>query len=306
MEALVFLFFLSLSGVFWLLATLNETYEKEFRLPVRLTGVPRDVIITSDTSDTISVVVKDKGFALLAYMSNKMQPVSIAYDAYAGKQRTERGLVPAADLVKLAYQQMFGSTRISSVKPDRWEFYYNHGQSKRVPVRLAGRIEPAKNYYLAGQRVVPEYVTVYASRQMLDSISAVQTADLDITAFDDTVSREVALRPLRGVKMVPSSVRFSLYPDILIEEQVEVPIEAVGMPEGKVLRTFPTRATVRFTVGASMFRNVRAEQFRVVADYREIAARPASKCTLYLRSFPRIVTKCRVVTPQVDYLIEQQ
>ena len=39
-EFLIFLFFLFLSSVFWLMMTLNETYEKEISVPVRLVGVP--------------------------------------------------------------------------------------------------------------------------------------------------------------------------------------------------------------------------------------------------------------------------
>ena len=32
-EFLIFLFFLALSGIFWLMMTLNETYEVEYKLP---------------------------------------------------------------------------------------------------------------------------------------------------------------------------------------------------------------------------------------------------------------------------------
>ena len=42
-EFLIFLFFLSLSGIFWLMMTLNETYEKEFKLPVRLPMVAEEL-----------------------------------------------------------------------------------------------------------------------------------------------------------------------------------------------------------------------------------------------------------------------
>ncbi len=55
-----------------------------------------------------------------------------------------------------------------------------------------------------------------------------------------------------------------------------------------------------------MFRHVRPDQFRVVADYQELIAHPADKCNLYLRAYPHTVTKCHIVTPLVDYLIEQQ
>ena len=38
-EFLIFLFFLALSGSFWLLMALNETYEKECVVGVRMTDV---------------------------------------------------------------------------------------------------------------------------------------------------------------------------------------------------------------------------------------------------------------------------
>ena len=47
-QFLIFLFFLILSSVFWLIMTLNETYEKEMTIPLRLAGVPRKVVITDE------------------------------------------------------------------------------------------------------------------------------------------------------------------------------------------------------------------------------------------------------------------
>ena len=47
-EFLIFLFFLALSGFFWLFLTLNESYEKEFAIPVTITDIPKNVMLTSE------------------------------------------------------------------------------------------------------------------------------------------------------------------------------------------------------------------------------------------------------------------
>jgi hypothetical protein len=47
-ELLIFLFFLGLSGIFWLNMALNETYEKEFAIPVSVVGIPKNAVLTSD------------------------------------------------------------------------------------------------------------------------------------------------------------------------------------------------------------------------------------------------------------------
>ena len=56
-EFLIFLFFLIVSGTFWLLMALNETVEREFEVPVSLVGVPKDVVITTDIQDTLKVTL---------------------------------------------------------------------------------------------------------------------------------------------------------------------------------------------------------------------------------------------------------
>lgn len=304
-EFLIFLFFLALSCVFWLLMTLNENYERELRIPVRISSIPKNVVITSQNQDTITMSVKDKGFVLLAYLTNRQIPVNVNFETYSNKV-TGKGVVTASELMKLISQQLYGSSRISSLKPDKIEYYFNYGQSKRVPVRLKGRIQPGDAYYLAAQKIEPAYVTIYAHEDVLDSIESVTTTELNVVNFVDTVVRNVPLKTIKGVKVSPSSVKVSLFPDVLTEATVEVPVSAINMPEGKVLRTFPAKVGIHFSVGASLFREVKAEQFRVVADYNELMAHPSDKCNLYLRSYPHTVSKCYLVTPKVDYLIEQQ
>ena len=304
-EFLFFLFFLALSGVFWLMMTLNETYEKELPVVIRLTGIPKNVVMTTEMSDTVYVTVRDKGFMLLSYItSNKLRPLSYKFSTHANRQ-AGKGQVSISDIQKSVRQQLSASTAIIAIKADQLEFYYNYGLNKEVGVKLVGNIVPSTNYYLSHVQFSPEKVVIYTSEDKLDSIHSVTTEYLNITNFNDTVVRMVKLKPIMGVKMVPQTVKLTLYPDILTEESVEVPIVAINKPDGLIVRTFPQRVKVHFTVGASMFRMVKANDFQVVVDYREIAARPSDKCNLYLQSKPRGVSNVHLDMKQVDYLIEQ-
>ena len=163
-----------------------------------------------------------------------------------------------------------------------------------------------KSYYLSRVFIEPDSVEIYASREVLDSIKYVSTKLLNVSNLTDTLVRNVDLNRIKGVKYVPENVKVSICPDILTEEKFEVPIVAVNMPAGKVLRTFPSRVTVTFTVGASMFRSIRPEGFKVVADYNEVMENPSEKCNIYLRSVPHGVRNARISFNQVDYLIEEQ
>lgn len=305
-EFLIFLFFLALSGMFWLMMTLNETYEADYPVVVRVTGVPKNVVMTSEATDTIRVTVRDKGYMLFAYNYGKdIRPVVFNFNTYANRQ-TGHGIIPLADLQKAVRQQLYASTTLVSIKSGNFDFYFNYGEKKTVTVQLQGNIVPANNYYLAHVQFNPERVTIYAAPSRLDSIKGVLTEYLNIVDFEDTVTRTVHLKHIPGVKIVPQVVQVTLFPDILTEASMEVPITTINKPEELVIRTFPQRVKVNFSVGASMFRRVRPDDFMVVVDYREVQAHPSDKCNIYLKSSPRIVTGARLEINRVDYLIEQQ
>lgn len=305
-QFLIFLFFLCLSGIFWLMMTLNETYEQELPVALRMGGVPKNVVVTSTMSDTVRVTVRDKGFVILSYMvSHRLRPITVSFNAYANKQ-SGTGHVPLADVQKLIRQQLNASTTMTAVKADRLNFTFNYGEKKEVKVTLAGHIVPANNYYLAHVQFSPATVTVYASRAKLDSITTVSTDYLNLVNFDDTLTQTVHLKSMPGVKLVPDKVKVTLFVDILTEESINVPITTINRPDGIVVRTFPQHVKVNFTVGSKMYRRVKASDFLVVVDYREVAAHPSDKCNLHLRAWPSIVSNARLDMQQVDYLIEQQ
>ena len=175
-----------------------------------------------------------------------------------------------------------------------------------MPVRLTGKIVPGQSYYFSKVKLVPDSIDIYANKGMLDSIKCVYTKPVRLVNITDTVVKEVMLKKTKGVKYIPERVKLNVMTDILTEESFEVPIVAINMPEGKKLRTFPSKVKVKFYVGVSMFRFINAESFKVVADYNELVAAPSDKCNIYLRSVPTGVRNARLEIKQVDYLIEEQ
>ena len=305
-DFLIFLFFLMFSGIFWLQMTLNETYEKEFLIPVKITGVPKNIVFTTDDNDTVKVTLRDKGLQLISYMyGERLHALAFNFKTYA--RNGGRGSIPSLDIQKAVYQQLSTSTKIIAVKPDKVEFFYNYGQHKRVPVKLAGNVVPESLYFISGYTCQPESVDVYAIQGQLDSIHMVYTEPLNYTNFRDTLTVKSRLSAIHGAKIVPRSVTLRFYTDVLTEESIDdVPIQGINMPEGRVLRTFPSKVTVSFVTGVSIFRRIGPEDFKVVVDYEEIKRKPSDKCTLHLRHVPHGVTRAKLSIQEVDYLIEEE
>lgn len=305
-ELLIFVFFIALSGIFWLSMTLNETYEQEFSIPVTVVGVPKNVVLTSEETDTIRMTIRDKGITLAAYMYGDMlKNVKINFKPYAHNNGT--GIVTTSELQKIVYQHLVSSSKIISTKPDKLEFFYNYGANKRVPVRWTGRVIPEDLYFISRVKYYPDSVDVYASQTLLDSISVVYSEHLNYVNFRDTLVVNANLEKIKGVKMVPDHIKMEFFTDVLTEEKFDgIPVEGINMPSGKILRTFPMKVTVSFVTGVSVYRSLKPEDFTIVADYDEIAANPSEKCRIYIKKSPPGISRVHLNINEVDYLIEEQ
>lgn len=313
-QFLIFLFFLLLSSIFWLLMTLNETYEYDLTIDVRLAGVPRNVVIIEDPDSSVTFTVRDKGYVIALYMTGeKFRP--IFFDFSSVSDGKGRGTILPADIQRQIYNQLYKGTKITQVKTDGVRFQYNLGLRKRVPVRLYGNVAPGKNYYMSAVKFTPDSVTVYASKKTLDSIQCVYTEAVKIGAFTDYKEAQVALRKTKGVKCIPAQVKAEFYADILTEETVQVPIQCVNLPSDKVVRTFPASVGVQFVVGANKLKQMPKTPdkkqflptgFKVIVDYNEIAQGVKDRCHPRLVASPNGVRDAHLVVDQVDYLIEQK
>jgi hypothetical protein len=305
-EFLIFLFFLALSGAFWLSLTLNDTYEQEFAIPVAVVDVPKNAVLTSDEVDTVKMTIRDKGIFLISYYyGDYLKNIRIHFRSHSHNNGT--GTIAAQELQKIVYSRLFNSSKILSTKPDKLEFYYSYGTKKKVPVRWSGRVIPEELYFISRVEYSPDSVTIYASEEKLDSINMVYTEQLNYANFRDTLSVYCRLSKIKSVKMVPDHVQVNFFTDVLTEERIEgIPVQGINMPEGKTLRTFPAKVAVNFVTGVNVYRNLRPQDFTVVVDYNDIKKNLSEKCDIHLKNVPSGISRARLETTQVDYLIESQ
>ncbi len=307
-EFLIFTFFFALAGVFWLLTTLNENYEFEIQVPIRYTGIPKSAVMTSSETDTFHITVNDKGIVLLSYLyGDILKDITADFKTYAGKQKQGRGDIPSADLTKKVLTRLATSTKLVNVKPDHLFFYYNYGEKKRVPVKWRGTVMPEELYYISNIEYEPDSITIFASRDKLDSLNMMYTKPLNYTDFKDTLTIKAPLQPIAGVKMVPENVTINFMTDILTEEYIDgIEITGINMPEGKILRTFPSKARIKIVTGMKIYRTLSPTDFVVTADYNKIEGNLTPKCQIQLEKIPDGIRRASLVFDQVDYLIEEQ
>ena len=97
-EFLIFLFFILVSFSFWLLQVLNDEYETELSIPIRMKQVPENVVLTSSLPSEMKVSVKDRGTVLVNYLwGQNLYPLVIDFSEYSDKGTQVR--IPSMSLL---------------------------------------------------------------------------------------------------------------------------------------------------------------------------------------------------------------
>ena len=304
-EFLIFLFFVFVSFFFWLLQVLNDDYETELSMPLRLKNVPENVVLTSELPSELKLGVKDRGTVLVNYfLGQTMYPLTLDFEEYQDKGNQIRIL--SNTLGKRVASQLNQSTKLVAIKPDTLEIFYARGEGKKVPVRLRGEVKAERQFYISDTIFTPDSVMVYAPTEIFDTITAAYTEPLYIEHMSDTTRHRAGLMPVKGAKFMPFYSDITFLVDVYSEKTVEVPVVGINFPEDKVLRTFPSKVHVTFQIGLSQFKSVTADDFVVVIDYNQLRENAGDKCKPVLMRSPANINYARISPQEIDYIIEQK
>lgn len=303
-ELFIFLCFFIMSAVFWVLQALDEVREQTIDIPVAYRNVPDDVVITSNPPDVLKVLVQDNGMNLLNYhLRRSVKPVIFDFNDFEGKGYLLK--MENADIQKQIIDNLNSSTKLISFKPENFDVVYTRGKAKKVPVRLTGNVTAKQQYDITNVELNPDSIMIYAPQEVLDTITAMYTNSVTYHELTDSLSFQSELQKYVNVKAVPNRVKVKIFVEQLTEKTLEVPVNAINVPEGKVLRTFPAKVKVTFQTILSYYKNVNPNNFIIQVDYNDIVKNPSSPAKPTVLA-PSIIKHMRISPKEVDYLLEDE
>lgn len=304
-ELLTFLFFIFISSFFWVINFLKEPVEVDLLLPVRIVNVPRDILVTSELPKHIRVKIKDKGAVAFSYKFRHVMP-SCDLD-YGDMAQSKGSVFIKSDQIAEQLHNIFAtSVQIISYTPDAFSISFSRGESKKVPVYLVKSIQTAASYGFNGKiSCNPTHVTVYGPAAKLAEITGVYTLPLLLRNEKDTVSGNISLEKIEGVRILPGQIKVVIPIEPFTEKRIEVPIEGVGVPSGFTMRLFPAKATVICYVAVSNYNLVKASDFKLAVDFLQIDPSQDVKHSVRLMKWPAYVSKVRFQPGEAEVLMEE-
>ena len=302
-DCATFILILILSAVFLLMLTLNDSYEQDVSINLRLRNVPPGVVITTDPAPTFTAVLKDRGVTLLKY---RQQIPTVNIDFENRGQTSGHVVIKTPDLLKLLKPRLEATTEIVQIKPDRQLEYFYAGKddSKKLPVRLESTLSTDSFHIITDVSVEPDSVEVYATPEVYDTLRQVVTTPLTLSGINAHYTGEVPLAAIRGAKTSPANVNVTVQVDRITEKTVEVPVEGVNFPAGKHLKAFPAKVKVIFQVGIGQYRKVTADDFKLVVNYEELLQQTDGTIRLSLKYVPQGVSHVRLSPSRIEFLLE--
>lgn len=300
----VFLLFLAVSIIFWFMQTIKETTEVTLVYHLTIEDLPENVVYTSDLPSEISVNYTSKGWNAFYYkfMKNDDHELVINFKDIShksGKITIDTNMLKRAVLKKKPQGMVFKST-----SPNKIEAFYSNGQHKRVPVIFNGHVTTTAGRYQCGTILLPDSIDIYAPKHLYSSIQNIKTKHMTFTDLEDTLETKLALLVPRGVKAIPDSINATLCVDIFTDKTLQVPIYSDNVPNNKVIRTFPLKASVTFLVSATLYDEITPDDFLLVIDYNE-ARNDTKRYKLHVRKKPENIRNLRINPESVEYIIEQ-
>ena len=282
---MMFLIFVAIAAVFWFILALNDSVTETFQVRLNIQNVPDSVTFITDPPADLHVTLRDKGTNILRSGVVKHPTVNLNFRDYAHEGVFR---LSAADMTAELKADL-GVSQITAASIDSLRLYYTTQPGKRVPVMVQSDVSASS-------------VNVYSYRDEVDTVHSVLTQRLVKKDLSQTSEFDVKLKPIQGVKIVPSQVKVRVPVEPLVHKETYVEVDVENLPAGASLLLFPNRVPVSFYVPMSRFNNENVPM-HVVVDYNDTHRTRGSRIPVRVRDHAPGLINVELKTDSVEYTL---
>lgn len=297
---LVYLMCVCVAFGFWLLMSLDQEVQSDFDVPLILENRPDSVTLIGALPRTISATVQAKNSQLLRFQFGSPVPLKVKFEDYVIRPGV---FSMPHNKIDTRLREYFGAgAQIVSLRPDSIIVSYTTNPGKRLPLRVVTDIKTNLQCTLSGPIMASvDSVTVYSNDELPHDITYVETQPVVKSGLKDTTRVEVAVQGIPGARIIPSSILITIPVEPLIQKRRQVKVEAINIPEGFRMITFPPKVEVSYLVPISLYNE--DFTFKATVDYQDIYPGEV-RLPVTLKTFPGNYHSPELETDSVEYVLE--
>lgn len=264
---IVFFVALILALCLWLMVNLSREFNLTIDLPITLGGMPEDRALVENLPSHAKANVSAEGWKLINLYNN---PPAININV------TDKEV----NLYDQVQQQMNALPEISvqKVQPLILTVELEERISKKVPVKSRVVTQFEDQYdFLEPPVIKPDSITLNGARSLVSNIDMWQTDSVTIYDITSDVSQMVALEePGDLISLSEYEVRYKGQVAQFTEGEVQIKVNARGMPSGQQVSFSPSMVTVKYDVPLDEYSSVQQQRsFEAYVTYSQVLNNPS-------------------------------
>ncbi len=305
-ETFLFLFFVVIAALFWVLLSFNNNITRDITINV-VVNKPKSITLINDVPTTVTVTVKDRGLSFLKSFFQSTPTIELDLSKYINEKNSAMEIAPN-QLINEVRRAINNEATIIKVIPESIVSKYTTLPGKKVPINWEDNIEniiPDKQFVINPDLIKtdPDSAIVYALDQAtLFKVNEVDISTVEVANLTSTFTKEVTIKGINNVKIVPDRVKLTVPVEPLIRKDFNASISLRNQPHGVRVLVFPPSIDVTFLVPQSHYRD--PVNLTVIVDYNDIDPKN-NKVNIKLGEVSGNYTNVTLPIDSVNYLIER-
>lgn len=306
----IYLFFLFISIIFWYLNALSRTHTADLHCKLNYQSFPKGKVLISDLPAEVTLKVQGLGFQILKYkIQSFYSPIDLNLNEFRININSEDNRYHYYLLMRYTKNRinsMFSGLNVIKVSPDTMFFQFTDVVEKKVPIKPDFHIEFEKQYMVHGKiRVIPDSVFISGPQAIMDTLRFITTNTIKKSGVKDTFVAKTKLKELPRFIVPKHEVKVFVPVDKYTEATLNVPIEALNLPAGVDVKTFPSAISLSYLVAVSDYGKITPQMFKAAIDYEKIALIKPEKLKVNLIKTPPQIQNVKFHPKNVEYIIEK-
>lgn len=301
---LAFLFFLVVAFIFWLMLFFRQNVESTYKIPLKYTNIPEDVVFDNPLPQYIEVRLSDKGSEIFLYDLVRRDSLEINVEE---NQTNKINVIQGNQFYQLINSRLSPSTKILGYYPPSISLATSKLEKKELLVKFDGEIATSRANLVADSATfIPERVIAYGSAKALAKLEKALTEYTVFNNLKATSQLKIKLKTIDGIKFVPSEAEIYIPVKEFTERTFEVSITCQNLPPGMDAKFFPSRVNVAFSTTLEEYKKIAPEDFEIKLDYNKFKSNENGRVDLELTATPPAVRNVRISPSSVEFLFENR
>lgn len=303
-EWLLLLLSLLLAFIVWLIHSLSLQYSVFLEYRVTLSTSIEGRTRTATSEDILIIRGRSEGYYILRQRIGRLKNLTVTVlPANVTYKDGDIFTVDCETIKSNIVEALGGNVDLEFIVSESLDFNLPEVTSKRVPVVPKASIVFDGQYMPVGDiELRPDSVDIYGDARLLGTIDSVFTETIARSGVDGPIQGLCGIVPIRRVEYSEDNIYYSMNVVRYIEESMNVPVTATGVPENKELIILPSSVTLKYR---RIFSGIQyaPENFVLSVDYNDFIRTMDSELVPKLVSMPEGVLSWEMSPRYVDCIL---